>query len=297
MGLRERWRIGIVGHERDCRNQRHGWIGRSAGCPDDCDDGDVCTVDSCANGVCSHDVISIDDNDACTTDTCDAVSGITHTPVSADDGDVCTLDACGDPSRASRMIVSCDDADPCTADACSASDGCSHAPISVDDSDACTVDSCDASSAMSFIRRSRSTTTTRARPTLATPPATGSLSHTPVLVDDNDPCTLDVCDVSSGAIPHSPIAYFADDFHDNSHGWSLDTGWQIGVAVLGSEPESAGYGTDPATDHSSSADNGIAGVYIGGNVPKVITSAQYLTSPIIDLAPSRAASFSMVGAC
>lgn len=44
----------------------------------DCDDGDMCTMDVCTDGACSHPAVSCDDGDACTTDSCDPSTGCAH---------------------------------------------------------------------------------------------------------------------------------------------------------------------------------------------------------------------------
>ena len=79
-----------------------------------------------------------------------------------------------------------------------------------------------------------------------------------------------------------PISYFFDDFKDNTKGWTLDTEWQIGPAVAGP----AGNCADPGVDASPTADNGIAGVVIGGcstsSVSKTVHGYYYLTSPPMD---------------
>src|SRR5262249_14685563 len=41
----------------------------------DCNDGSVCTTDTCVGCVCVHAPISCDDQDPCTTDACDPVGG------------------------------------------------------------------------------------------------------------------------------------------------------------------------------------------------------------------------------
>ncbi|MFO0659087.1 MAG: hypothetical protein U0165_04555 [Polyangiaceae bacterium] len=253
----------------------------TSGCSDSCDDNDVCTVDSCAESVCVHDVINVDDNDACTIDSCDPTSGITHAPVDTDDGDLCTIDSCDSASGVTHDPMTCDDNDACTNDTCDPSTGCAYTPVDVSDADMCTVDSCDSSSGS--LSHTPIDTSDGDLCTVDTcDPSSGALTHTAASVDDGDVCTSDACDPSTGTITHNPIVYFSDDFHDNSNGWQLEGGWQIGAATL-STGQSAGYGSDPAIDHSSTSDNGIAGVYIGGNVPKTITSMQYLTSPVIDL--------------
>ena len=75
---------------------------------------------------------------------------------------------------------------------------------------------------------------------------------------------------------------FSEDFSDNSAGWILDTQWQIGPTA-----SSAGqnFGNpDPAVDHSTTADNGVAGVVIGGNAATNIHPFYYITSPPINSA-------------
>lgn len=76
--------------------------------------------------------------------------------------------------------------------------------------------------------------------------------------------------------------YFEEDFSDNSAGWTLDTEWQIGPAVASPSPGACGNG-DPGTDNTPTADNGIAGVVIGGNASSAFHPYYYLTSPPIDL--------------
>ena len=66
----------------------------------------------------------------------------------------------------------------------------------------------------------------------------------------------------------------ADGFADNSLGWTLDPGWAIG-------PAAAGCG-DPAMDVTPTADNGVAGVVLGGCAPASTNAYSYLTSPPFD---------------
>ena len=80
----------------------------TAGCmaamdPNECDDGNPCTVDTCEDGVCSYEPAAAGtpcpDASACNGDeTCDAGGLCTAgTPKVIDDGDECTIDAC-DPA-------------------------------------------------------------------------------------------------------------------------------------------------------------------------------------------------------
>jgi len=74
--------------------------------------------------------------------------------------------------------------------------------------------------------------------------------------------------------------FFSDDFATNTKGWTLGTEWQIGAAKT-----STGhiYGNpDPGTDNTPTADNGVAGVVIGGNASTAVHGFYYLTSPTIN---------------
>jgi hypothetical protein len=86
------------------------------------------------------------------------------------------------------------------------------------------------------------------------------------------------CACMSGACSGGKVL-FSEDFSDKTKGWTLGDLWQIGPAKASAGHE-AGE-PDPATDHSFTADNGVAGTVIGGNVEEPVTT--YLESPPIDL--------------
>ncbi len=75
--------------------------------------------------------------------------------------------------------------------------------------------------------------------------------------------------------------YFDEPFANNDAGWTLGSTWQIGQAVSSGATGSCGGG-DPAQDHTATADNGVAGAVLGGNVTQSVAGPYYLTSPIID---------------
>ncbi len=75
--------------------------------------------------------------------------------------------------------------------------------------------------------------------------------------------------------------YFSENFEDNAAGWTLAGEWAIGPTQTSSGQEQGG--PDPATDHTFTADNGVAGIVLGGNYSKNTHSAYYLTSPAVDL--------------
>jgi hypothetical protein len=69
--------------------------------PEDCDDGDACTVDSCTSGDCAYAPVSPDDGDLCTSDACDPTTGVSNTAIvgccrsEADcDSRVCVANTC-----------------------------------------------------------------------------------------------------------------------------------------------------------------------------------------------------------
>ncbi|MFN9644238.1 MAG: Ig-like domain-containing protein [Cyanobacteriota bacterium] len=75
--------------------------------------------------------------------------------------------------------------------------------------------------------------------------------------------------------------FLSESFANNSNGWTLGTEWQIGAARV-----SGGHGyalPDPATDKTSTSDNGVAGVVIGGNASTGLHGFYYLTSPSLDV--------------
>jgi hypothetical protein len=87
-------------------------------------------------------------------------------------------------------------------------------------------------------------------------------------------CIAGACSPSCGG-----TTYFFDGFATNT-GWTLGSEWQIGPAKAST---GHGYGNpDPATDHTPTADNGIAGMVIGGNTSTAQHGYAYLTSPAID---------------
>jgi cysteine-rich repeat protein len=149
-------------------------------CPASCDDGNLCTSDSCgADGQCAHSPVSCDDGVVCTLDACDPTVGCLGLPndgQSCDDGNGCTrADSCaGTECRGTAVAgccasdLDCDDTDSCTEDSCflgscrneardcavenkclagfcnaSAQGACETAEVSCDDSNVCTDDWCD----------------------------------------------------------------------------------------------------------------------------------------------------------
>ncbi len=81
-----------------------------------CDDGNLCTVDSCSDGtVCEHRPVSFDDHNGCTIDGCDPATGVHHKSVIVDDGNACTTDLYNPVTgNMSHNLVAIDDHNACT---------------------------------------------------------------------------------------------------------------------------------------------------------------------------------------
>ncbi len=111
----------------------------------DCSDGNACTTaDHCTEGACvPGELLACDDGDVCTTDTCDPATGCVATLNNApcDDGDLCTIgDVCNLGSCLGTGLLPCDDGNLCTDDSCDPQLGCQFAPNMdpCDDGEPCT---------------------------------------------------------------------------------------------------------------------------------------------------------------
>ena len=150
-----------------------------------CDDGNACTAqDVCTNGACTGTPVDCNDKNQCTEDKCDAVAGCLHQALNGspcNDGNECTVkDTCIQETCAGTPI-DCDDHNQCTQDGCDPTAGCTHQPLNgtpCDDHNACTiVDSCNR----------------------------GICTGQPINCNDNNPCTVDSCDITTGCA-YSPIS-------------------------------------------------------------------------------------------
>lgn len=79
------------------------------------------------------------------------------------------------------------------------------------------------------------------------------------------------------------VVLFSDDFSSNI-GWSLDSEWAIAATASNSCGHACTGGTDPAFDHSPSADNQVLGVVPGGCAGTNIHGFYFATSPVINTA-------------
>src|SRR5438552_10713878 len=176
------------------------------GIPLDCDDGVVCTHDTCdPQAGCMHDSIpnccrtdaDCNDHDACTgTETCEVATGMCHpgTALVCDDGDPCNgVETC-DPAAGCQPGSPLDCADHvfCTADSCVNGVGCTHTPIAN-----CCVSGADCDDG-NFCNGFETCVDNQCTP--GTAPS----------CDDHDVCTDDSCDPQLGCL-HVPNTDPCDD--------------------------------------------------------------------------------------
>ena len=276
---------------------------------DDCDDGNDCTEDICPgegeqcqnppiDDCCLTDAECADE-DVCTVDTCtDNLCVITPVPEEeccyvhedCDDGNPCSEDICAVDAMPHAACVyewipdccfvdeDCDDGNPCTDDVCPAYgelctndwiDGCCLKNSDCADEDPCTWDLCvdDVCAPIGLC-----------------------CTLDDECDDGDDVCTDDSC-VDGGCV-FAPTGVdgccseplFRDDFSEDL-GWTYDFSWERGEATAGT---GSVYNNDPADDHSTSADDFLAGVVIGGNAPTSLGGFYWLTSPEIDLSQAQA---------
>ena len=153
----------------------------------DCADTSACTVNErCVDNACTSDPLSCDDGHVCTTDSCNPETGCVTAPVpngqSCNDLDFCNgAETCQAGVCTSGQGPDCDDSNGCTTDSCSPSTGCVHSAVAAccttdldcADTDACTVDEhC----------------------------AGGSCTSAPRDCDDANACTADTCAPASGCL-------------------------------------------------------------------------------------------------
>ncbi len=126
----------------------------------ECSDDDVCSVESCTDGVCSavaaKEGLVCDDGDPCTVgDACGAASNCVAKPKNCDDGDACTMSPVCEAGVCKQLDkASCNDGSDCTVDACDPKSGaCTYtavpgckiackADVDCADQDPCTVEAC-----------------------------------------------------------------------------------------------------------------------------------------------------------
>jgi len=105
-----------------------GQVECSAGTTVECTNGQTCTE---PDGICDGcvDAADCDDGDLCTTDTCDSDGSCTNDPIMCPAGETCD-EATGDCLAGNcTSDADCDDGDLCTTDTCTADEICDNADV------------------------------------------------------------------------------------------------------------------------------------------------------------------------
>jgi hypothetical protein len=274
-----------------------------------CDnDDDPCIVNAkCQNGLCvgAPKDCTFSPLSACNAVACNPSNGLCEgTPDPAKNGNACSsggADKCvvneicdngvcggGEPKDCSNLSVGCVNGvcDPnngfCVAEPIMQGEAC------LDGNDECNTGICDANGTCQPVPI----------PGIACPSATdlcnngicsaaGICEAVPAndgaACSDGNSCTIgETCSAGActGGQVGAYVAYFTETFASNSAGWTLDTDWEIGPAMASM---GGSLGPDPAMDHTPTADNGVAGVLIGGITTATLHPYYYLTSPAVDV--------------
>jgi hypothetical protein len=161
----------------------------AADCPNNCDDSNPCTVDTCdATLGCVHtaapDGQACDDlNVATCADHCQAGACV---PGTCNDGNPCTADSCNTSTGQCTTITLCMSNTGCAGTVCVAGVGCVPGITLCDDHNACTNDTC---SGLGF----------------------GICVHSTVTCNDSNVCTTDTCDSTLGCVFTPRPNYPCDD--------------------------------------------------------------------------------------
>lgn len=265
-----------------------------------CDGGDPCTQGgTCHSGVCTGgktiDCSSL--NGPCTVGLCDATGQCVAGPANEGidcpfgDGMVCSGGVC-----AAGLCISapapdgtpCDDAQHCTTNDTCAAGVCTGAePLECASPGGCFVGACDdvSDSCVVVPGNDGSPCDDGSLCTSSSVCASGACvgeipANDGAACDDGASCTANTtCSAGACGGGTGPTVYFADTFADASKGWLLDKEWEIGPA----EASSGGtFGDDPAQDHTTTADEGVAGVVLGGLASTSVHPARYLESTTFD---------------
>src|SRR5262249_55215737 len=183
-----------------------------------CNDGSVCTTDSCDPVAgCRH--VAVADGTSCADSTvcngaevCQAGVCQPGSPLNCDDGNPCTTDTCLPVSACQHTSLpngaACPDATVCNgAETCLAGVCIAGTPLNCNDNNPCTLDTCDP------VAGCRHTPVANGTPCPDATVCNGAetcsagvcVSNAPLNCNDNNACTTDSCDAVSGCI-HAPIA-------------------------------------------------------------------------------------------
>jgi hypothetical protein len=182
----------------------------------ECNDGNVCTTNTCVNNVCvsSNNTNACSDGNECTVnDRCSGGACLSGTPRSCSDGNLCTTDGC-DPAIGCTFIHNtnpCNDGNACTVNDQCLLGTCRGGPPPVcDDGNPCTLNSCDPSTGCTFPPNNGIACDNGNACTTEDFCFNGVCqSGEPLDCDDEVPCTFDTCD--NGECFHTPVDALCDD--------------------------------------------------------------------------------------
>ncbi len=244
--------------------------GECAGAPVSCDDGNPCTDDACdvQLGCLSYDNVEpCDDGDPCTDgDTCEAGDCLGGPPTDCDDGNACTQDSCvsedGGCQNVALSGTTCDDGDPCTeGDICDDGECVSSKPTDCDDANPCTADACEPGIGCVYDPLSGLSCSDGSACTADDTCVDGQCVGGLISCNDDNPCTEDLCDPSSGCL-HPPVA--GQPPCDDGNGCTTVDKCQAGKCV-GTTPVACND-SNPCTDDSCDPQTGQC-VYTANSAP------------------------------
>jgi hypothetical protein len=176
------------------------------GTPLDCNDGKVCTDDSCVPATgCAHsnNTVRCSDGSECTNnDTCSG-GQCRGTTINCDDNEPCTTDTCNPMTGCVRTNrangADCDDGNPCsTASACTAGRCLTTAGLDCNDDKVCTKNTCSGGVCQNPNEPNDTACEDQDACTETDKCAAGVCTGTPKNCDDDNPCTTDSCDKATG---------------------------------------------------------------------------------------------------
>lgn len=202
----------------------HATLGCQPGTPPNCDDGVMCTVDSCneTTDSCDHapNDSACSDGLHCTgVETCDPINGCqAGTPPNCSDGIACTTDACNESTDScdhTPVDSVCSDGQHCNGvETCDVLLSCqAGTPPDCNDNVGCTVDTCDeANDACEHVPNHAACNDMQFCNGLEfCDPQSGCQAGTPPNCADGVACTVDACDEANDTCINTPSDAFCND--------------------------------------------------------------------------------------
>jgi MYXO-CTERM domain-containing protein len=205
--------------------------------PGTCADNTVCNgTETCGDNECNPGTpLVCNDGNVCTDDSCDDADGCTYTNNTANcsDNNLCTItDKCSGGSCQGTVAPNCNDNNPCTTDACDPEQGCTHEPkpnndpcddgnecstgdrcldgnckstggLPCDDSNACTQNTCNPlANTCLYPDEDNGTPCVHTNKCVqnSTCQNGGCSAGVAIVCDDANPCTTNACDPAIGCV-------------------------------------------------------------------------------------------------